>query len=134
MANTSTAQEYVLRIYPHLEERTEKKGIVLAIETVEIFTNFRYDIVLEDKRNGNDIELKIIGLHAPAMLMPGKGPAVGTREYFDLNGIYSIRINKMDKELNEFSVLITPERIYIKKHPVNAFITAKIDGLQVTKI
>ena len=126
--------EYVLRLYPHLDEHTQQQGIVLAVETVEIFTNFRYDIILEDKRNGNEIDLKIIGLHAPTMLMPGKGPALGKREYFDLNGIYTVRINKMDKDLSEFSIQISPDRIFIKKHPNNSFIIAKIDGLQVTKV
>ncbi|MCI0706380.1 MAG: hypothetical protein L0Y80_02715 [Ignavibacteriae bacterium] len=126
--------EYVLRLYAHVDERTQQQGVVFAIETAEIFTNFRYDITLEDKRDGNDIELKIIGLHAPAMLMPGKGPALGTREYFDLDGVYTVRVNKMNKEVSEFSIEITPDRIYIKKHPNDSFIIAKIDGLKVTKI
>jgi hypothetical protein len=134
MGKKAKEPEYILRIYPHLDERTGKQGIVLAVETVEIFTNFRYDILLEEKRDGNAIDLKIIGLHAPTMLMPGKGPALGKREYFDLNGIYTVRVNKMDKDLSEFSIQLTPEKLFIKKHPNDSFIIAKIDNLKVTKI
>ncbi|HXG38918.1 MAG TPA: hypothetical protein VNL36_09150 [Bacteroidota bacterium] len=128
-----TEPEYLLRIYPHLDERTNENSIVLAIETLEIFTSFRYEILLEDKREGNTIELKIVGLHAPAMLMPGKGPARGSRSYTGLKGRYAIRINKMDKEINEFQVEFTSKKIKILDNPNKSFIIARVDPLEVTK-
>lgn len=128
-----TEPEYLLRIYPHLDERTNENSVVLAIETLEIFTSFRYEILLEDKREGNTIELKIVGLHAPAMLMPGKGPARGSRSYRGLKGRYAIRINKMDKEINEFQVEFTSKKIKILDNPNKSFIIARVDPLEVTK-
>lgn len=128
-----TEPEYLLRIYPHLDERTNENSVVLAIETLEIFTSFRYEILLEDKREGNTIELTIVGLHAPAMLMPGKGPARGSRSYTGLKGRYTIRINRMDKEINEFQVEFTAKKIKILDNPNKSFILARVDPLEVTK-
>lgn len=134
MAKKKKEPEYVLRMYHHLDERTNKKGVVFAVETAEIFTNFKYEILLEDKFAGNELELKIIGLHAPAMLMPSRGPARGTREYFDLKGIYTVRINRMDKETNDIRVEISDSRIIIKEIPPNSFITALVDSMKITKV
>lgn len=128
-----TEPEYLLRIYPHLDERTNEKSVVLAIETLEVFTNFRYEILLEDQRKGNTIELKIIGLHAPAMLMPGKGPARGSRSYTGLKGRYTIRINRMGKEIEEFQVEFTSKKIKILDEPNESFIIARVDPLEISR-
>ncbi|HEY4613677.1 MAG TPA: hypothetical protein VII11_11895 [Bacteroidota bacterium] len=134
MAKKTKESEYVLRIYHHLDERTNTKGVMFAVETVEIFTNFRYDILLEDRRNKSEIELKIVGLHAPAMLMPGKGPARGTREYHNLKGTYTVRVKKMEKETNEFIVHITLDRIIVKNVSENPFIISRVDPLKITTV
>jgi hypothetical protein len=128
-----TEPEYLLRIFPYLDERTSEKGVVLAVETLEIFTSFRYEILLEDKREGNTIEFKIVGLHAPAMLMPGKGPARGSRSYTGLQGRYRIHIHRMDKEINKFQVEFSPKKIKILDDPNKSFIFARVDPLEVTK-
>lgn len=134
MAKKAKEPEYVLRIFHHLDERTNKKAIVFAIETLKVFTSFKYEVLLEDKRSRNEIILKILGLHAPAMLMPAKGPAVGQREYVDLKGTYHVRINKMGKELNEFLVEISPKQIKIKDNPIKSFIIARVEHPEVAKV
>jgi hypothetical protein len=128
-----TEPEYLLRIYPHLDERTNERSIVLAVETLEVFTNFRYEILLEDRREGNTIVLKIIGLQAPAMLMPGQGPARGVRSYANLKGRYTIRINRMEKETNEFLVEFTAKKITILEKPMKPFIIARVDPLEISR-
>ncbi len=134
MAKKKNEPEYLLRIFRHQDERTNKKGVVFAIETIAVFTNFKYEILLEEKRNNKEIELRIVGLHAPSLLMPGKGPARGSREYFDLKGTYTVRINKMGKEINEFRVEVSPNRIAVKDVSENPFIIARMDPLAVTKV
>jgi hypothetical protein len=128
------APEYLLRIFPHLDEHTNSTSVVIAVETLEVFTNFRYEILLEDRRSGKVIELKILGLHAPAMLMPGKGPAQARRHYTGLKGLYTIRVFKMDKELNEFLVEFSPKKIAIRDEPVKSFVIARVDPLEITQI
>ncbi len=134
MPKKTREPEYVLRIFHHLDERMNAKGVVFAVETVNVFTNFRYEVLLEDRRAENEITLKILGLHTPAMLMPGKGPAVGQREYFNLKGEYTVRVSKMGKEINEFLVAISPKNITIKDGPNKSFIIAKVDPPEVTKV
>ncbi len=129
-----TEPEYLLRIYPHLDERTNEQSVVLAVETIEVFTNFRYEILLEDRREGNTLELKIIGLSTPALLMPGQGPARGIRSYTGLKGRYTIRINRMEKETNEFLVEFSAKRIAILDNPRKSFIIARVDPLERSRL
>lgn len=129
-----TEPEYLLRIIPHLDERTNEKSVILAVETLEVFTNFRYEILLEDRRERNAIELKIVGLNAPPMLMPGKGPARGTRSYTGLKGRYTIRINRMGKEVAEFQVGFSPKKIKVLDNPNKSFIIARVDPLEINKV
>jgi hypothetical protein len=129
-----TEPEYLLRIYPHLDERTNERSVVLAVETIEVFTNFRYEILLEDRREGKTLELKIIGLSTPALLMPGQGPARGIRSYTGLKGRYTIRINRMEKETNEFLVEFSPKRIAILDNPRKSFIIARVDPLEISRL
>jgi hypothetical protein len=134
MAKKAKEPEYVLRIFRHKDERTNKKSIVFTVETVNVFTNFKYEVLLEENLSGKELTLKILGLHAPAMLMPGKGPAIGRREFVGLRGAYTVHVSKMGKEFNDFLVDISSKEISIKDDPDKSFIVARIDPPEITKV
>ncbi len=114
--------DYTLNIFHYYDEKTKRNVVVFLIQTTRIFTNFRYEILLEDELNENDINLKITGLHVPELLMPQVGPAQGRRDYINLKGTYRVIITKQDKTVNEFSVDISPDKIDIKHKPQKPFI------------
>ena len=114
--------DYTLNIFHYYDEKTKRNVVVFLIQTTKIFTSFRYEILLEDKLAGYDINLKITGLHIPELLMPQVGPAQGRRDYADLEGTYRVIATKQDKTINEFSVDISPSTINIKHKPQKSFI------------
>jgi hypothetical protein len=134
MAKKVKEPEYVLRIFRHKDERTNKKSIAFTVETVKIFTNFKYEVLLQENLSGKELTLKILGLHVPAMLMPGKGPAIGRREFTGLKGEYTVHISKMEKEVNDFLVDISSKEISIKDEADKSFIIARIDPPEITKV
>ena len=134
MAKKTREPEYILRIFHHKDERTSKKCVAFTVETVNVFTNFKYEVLLEDTLQGKELTLKIVGLHAPAMLMPGKGPAIGRREFSGLKGTYAVHVRKMGKELNDFVVDISPKQISIKDDPDKSFVVARIDPPEITTV
>jgi hypothetical protein len=52
--------EYILRVFHHLDERTQQNNIAFVLETTKDFTNFNYQILLDATTFSNSIVLKII--------------------------------------------------------------------------
>lgn len=117
-----TEPEYRLRVFPARDERSGTSVVVVAVETIKEFVNFNYEILLEERKVGTTIHLKILGLHTPASVMPGVGPARGLRVHPQLEGLVSITVTKPDGEVNRFEFEIEKRSITIKKMPEEPFL------------
>lgn len=124
--------EYSLNIFRVKDERLKKKRLVLLVRTIKEFTSFRYEILLQDRLHDNKIELRILGLHAPELLMPGTGPALARREYDDLRGSYELTVTKLDGESNHFSLEFTSRDIAIKPTALHPFILVSTEPVQLS--
>jgi hypothetical protein len=123
--------DYTLNIFHHYDEKTKRNVVVFLIQTTRIFVSFRYEILLEDEIIGKEIHLRITGLHVPELLMPQTGPAQGRRDYTHLEGTYHLIVTKQDKNVNEFSLNISPKFIDIKEKPKKPFILVSNDPLNL---
>ena len=123
--------DYTLNIFRHYEEKTRQNVVVFLVQTARIFVSFRYEILLEDKIDGREINLKITGLHVPELLMPQTGPAQGRRDYTHLDGDYHLIVTKQDKTVNEFSMHISPTTIDITQKPKTPFILVSNDPVNL---
>ena len=121
--------EYTLNVFRQYDERTKTTPVVFLVQTTKIFVSFRYEILLEDELREREIHLKIVGLHAPTLLMPGSGPAQGQRNYESLRGTYMLRVIKQDKSTNEFEIEITPKSITVTKEPATPFVMISTESV-----
>ena len=76
--------EYRLLITHRFKEREGKTVTLVALRTVNEFTSFRYEIVAGLEVDGQKIRLKIHGLRAPQVTIPGTGPALFREEHEQL--------------------------------------------------
>jgi len=116
--------EYSLHVFHHFDERVRKVLQVFLVQTTKEFTSFSYEILLDVAVQHKAIQLKILGLQTTPLLMPSIGPARGRRDFTDLAGSYVLNIMKLDGEMNEFQLDVTPSNLVIKGAPVAPFITA----------
>jgi len=119
--------EYRLLITPKVKEREKKIVTLFALRTVNEFTNFRYEIIVEPEVNNRTMHLKIRGLRAPQVSIPAVGPATFSAEYDGLNGSYDVIISKHAKYENKFIVNINKEKIVVKEIPNKRFIEIVTD-------
>lgn len=121
--------EYRLRVFAARDERLGKPLVVVAVETIKEFVNFNYQILLEERKVGTTIHLKILGLHTPPSVMAGVGPALGIRVYAQLEGLVSIIVTRPDGEVNRFEFEIEKQSITMKKTPEEPFLTFSPDPI-----
>ena len=114
--------EYRVLITPRFKERETEPVTMIALRTVNEFTNFRYEIVVLPEISDHTIKLNIHGLRAPQVSLPGSGPAIFETEYNNLDGIYDVVVSKPDHEENNFSVSISKDHIIVEKSPRNKFV------------
>lgn len=105
--------EYRLNIFRETDERTKAKRVIFLLRTVKEFTSFKYEILLEASLHGQAVTLKILGLHAPELLMPGTGPALARKEFDNLRGTYDLTVTKLDGQSNQFRLTFSSKRIEI---------------------
>jgi hypothetical protein len=98
------ALEYRLLLTHRYNERRKKTVMVAALRTTNEFSNFRYQIVVEEHRTNNELRLKIQGLRAPQVSLPGSGPATFEKEYDDFAGQLTLIVTKLGGEENIFEV------------------------------
>jgi hypothetical protein len=102
------------------------------VQTTKIFVSFKYEILVEDMVTDHEINFKITGLHVPELLMPQTGPALGQRDYSDLDGTYKIVVIKQDNTVNEFSINISPTKIDVIKRPKTPFILISNESVNLS--
>lgn len=113
--------EYLLRVFHHHNE-AGKPSVAVVVETLKEFVSFRYEVLLELQRTENEILIKILGLHAPVSVMPGTGPARGSRLYTALAGTVTIQVRKLNGEKNEFVFIINRKGVSLVHSPRQPFI------------
>lgn len=114
--------EYILHMFHARDEETRTEGVEFVIRTVKEFVSFSYEILLSDQRSDKTIELKISGIHAPIMIMPGMGPAIARRFYPKLSGRFRVVVQKLNKEINEFDVAFKANSVEILRTPDKTFV------------
>ena len=114
--------EYRLLITPKYKEREKQTVTRVALRTVNEFSNFRYEIIVEDHIEDRTMLLKIHGLRAPKMTLPSMGPAIFSTEYSSLKGKYTVIISKLDKEENAFTVDISEHKVVLEESPKKHFV------------
>jgi hypothetical protein len=124
--------DYTLNIFHHYDERAKRNVVVFLVQTTKIFVSFRYEILLENSLEGNEIGIKIVGLHVPELLMPQTGPARGRKDYENINGGYTLNVTKQDKRVNTFHIEITPSSVEIKQKPRDPFILISNDPVDLS--
>ncbi|MCX6134124.1 MAG: hypothetical protein NTU47_09960 [Ignavibacteriales bacterium] len=115
--------EYSLHVFHYFDERIRKVLQVFLVQTVKEFTSFHYEILLDVALRERTIQVKILGLRTTPLTMPGVGPARGREDFSDLRGSYQLNIAKLDGELNEFQIDLSPSSIVISGSPASPFIT-----------
>ena len=124
--------DYTLNIFHHYDEKTKKNVVVFLVQTTKIFVSFQYEILLENGVAGDQINLRISGLHIPELLMPHTGPAQGRYDYTNLDGLYKLSVTKQDKTVNEFSIHISPSTVEIRHKPRTPFILISSDPVSLS--
>lgn len=114
--------EYRLRVFRVLNARTSKPEIALVVETTKEFVNFHYEVLIEDKKVGNTIIVRILGLHTPMSVMPGVGPARALRLYEYSSGMLTVIIQSPDGAENVFKLNMRPASLEVREAPARPFV------------
>ena len=78
--------EYRVLIMREMNEREKRMVTRVALRTTIEFRNFHYEIIVEPILDGRTLHLKIHGLRAPQVTIPGTGPAKYSTTFGDLDG------------------------------------------------
>jgi hypothetical protein len=103
--------EYRLSIKPGYDE--QKKMLLFVLETVQEFSSFQYELVIEERMSNDSLTFRIQGLRPQLVAMPGSGTAQFRKEYYGLKGIYSLDIIRQDGTKNRFKLQITDLKVEI---------------------
>ncbi|MFI5251162.1 MAG: hypothetical protein ACHQQQ_01915 [Bacteroidota bacterium] len=100
----------------------KKMVIYIALRTIEEFSNFLYEIVVEDKIKGNTLCINIHGLRPPRQTLPSFGPASFEKEFPNMENIEEIIVQKLDGFENAFQVKLLRDNMIIRKSPKETFV------------
>ncbi len=114
--------DYTLNVFPSVHPDTKKEGVSFVVQTTKVFVSFQYDVPLEHDLKGRTIRLKIKGLHAPELLMPGGGPAIGSVHIPGLTGHYQLVVVKQDRTESSFDIEVARERVTVLRSPEQSFL------------
>jgi hypothetical protein len=114
--------EFRALITHKMSERGKKRITLVAIRTVEEFSNFQYEIVVKDHISEGRLFLEIHGLRAPSQVIPASGPATFKKEFDDLTSVHEILLSRLDGQENSFQIKITRDDVHIVKSPEKRFV------------
>jgi hypothetical protein len=114
--------EYRVLMTQQRSEREKRMMTLVAIRTTIEFNNFLYEIIVEPILEDRTLHLKIHGLRAPQVTIPGTGPAKYSTTFGDLNGTYAVIIAKPNGEENAFEIHVTNKHIVVEKSPRKRFV------------
>ena len=110
-------------IQPTFDQTLKKAGTLFLIETVKQFSNFSYEVVVEETRDEKLLTWALHGLRAPELLMPSFGGAQFKKVYFDLKGTYTFVLKKIDGEVNEFKIKFLPSSVAVQNTVGTPFVS-----------
>jgi hypothetical protein len=113
--------EYRVLIIPTFDETLKKAGTLFLIETVKQFSNFNYEVVVEDHRLDDTTIWSLHGLRTPELSMPSFGAAQFRKVYFDVKGRHNFILRKIDGEENLFTVKISSSSVAVLSQPEHLF-------------
>jgi hypothetical protein len=113
--------EYRLLMVRRMSERDKTMETFVALRTTLEFRNFLYEIIVEPIAAEQTLHLKIHGLRAPQVTIPGTGPAKFSATFGDLHGRYEVIITKPNGEENAFTVHIANDHVEVEKGPRKKF-------------
>lgn len=122
--------DYTLNIFPYQDPSTGKRSTAVLVQTTKVFVSFRYEILLQAALEERTLRVKIQGLHAPELLMPGSGPARGWKLFEGLVGHYQVVV-KQDKSVNTFDIDVAEGSVTLLKSPEHPFILPSTDPAEL---
>src|SRR5947209_7628720 len=112
--------EYRLLMTPVRKEK--EIATLIALRTVNEFSNFLYEIVVEPLVDDRTLHIKIHGLRAPQVTIPGTGPAKFRTEIGGLHGSYAIVVSRPNGDQNLYEVKISEHEVVVEKTPKVRFV------------
>jgi hypothetical protein len=103
--------EYLLIVSQKYDELKKKQFSLFRLQTVQEFTNFRYNLMVEEAIKPGEIKYKIVGIDTPQLLIPGGGHAFYEKSYAQLSGEYKIEIVNLDGVSNVFNIKLSKDKI-----------------------
>jgi hypothetical protein len=116
------AYEYLLTVSQKYDEIKNKYLTLIRLQTVQEFTNFKYELAVEEVLEKNKIRYKLLGINTPKLLIPGGGPAVYEKTYEQLAGEHEIEVMNLDGEINFFKIKLLKNKILLLKEQQKSFI------------
>ncbi len=116
------ATGYRLRVSKVSENGGENRKTRFMLETSQLFASFVYDLSVEEHREGNAIQFKILGLRPPQLSIPASGRASFKRDYDDLSGTCEVTVQNLDGATNTFRLRISKHKIAVLHSPRDRFI------------
>lgn len=116
------AYEYLLTVSQKYDEVKNKYFTLIRLQTVQEFTNFKYELTVEEESERYKIRYKLLGINTPKLLIPGGGPAVYEKTYEQLTGEYEIEVVNLDGEINLFKIKFLKNKILLFKEQQKSFI------------
>jgi len=119
--------EYRLLITPEFDDLHQHHTTLFVLETTRIFASFRYELSVQEQKNGKKIRYTILGLRPPQLSLPASGHAQFSSEYDHLRGTYQVEIEGLDGTVNTFSVRIGKNKVQLLKSPPAPFVEVIVD-------
>lgn len=112
-AQRTQAVEYRLLIERVFDDTLKKEGVHFLLETTKQFTNFSYQIDIEETLSGSDLNWRLHGLRAPSMNMPETGNAQFSKVYFELPKKINFTLMKKDNVRASAEIVFTSTGIKV---------------------
>ena len=119
--------EYRLLLVQRYKERERRFVTYVGLRTVNEFSNFRYEIIVDPVVANGTVRLNVHGLRAPQLTLPSAGPALYEAELPDLRGKHEVTVAKLDGEENTFTVDISERTIVLQAEPGEKFVVVVTD-------
>jgi hypothetical protein len=126
-ARTPRTRGYRLAVYPAVLRTTNTRVTRLVLETAQAFATFQYSLSVQEDRNSNTLHYRILGLHAPANLLPSSGPALFVRDYPDLSGMVEVQIDGVEKRTLSCAFDVSPGRVRLVKPPAGSMLSVSTE-------
>jgi hypothetical protein len=120
------AFEFLFTIFPTYDELNKIDLITIQIQTVQEFTNFRYELQVKETFNEDGMNFQIKGIKTPDLLIPSGGPAVFSQTYQRFEGEKQLSIVNMEGTVNSFKLKFLKNKILLSEDRDQSFIDVVI--------